>query len=105
MIDQILQKDQGITFGVFTEDEAQPEEEQPEQEVDENEEGYVPKPKAPPPEKLPKHIFVEEVVREPRIHYFRVPMLGSYLAIKLEYDSCLFEEAFDAAVDDYQIVA
>jgi len=30
-----------------------------------------------------------------------VPRLGSYLAIKLEYDSCLFETALDNAVADY----
>jgi hypothetical protein len=35
------------------------------------------------------------------MHYFRVPKLGSYLAIKLEYDSCRLEGALDAAVVDY----
>jgi hypothetical protein len=30
-----------------------------------------------------------------------VPRLGSYLAIKLEYESCLFEEALVAAVNDH----
>ena len=29
-----------------------------------------------------------------------MPRLGSYLAIKLEYSSCLFEGAFDAAMED-----
>lgn len=52
-------------------------------------------------EKLPKHLIVDECVREPRIHYYDVPKLGSYIAIKLEYESCLFEEAFDEAVVDY----
>ena len=52
-------------------------------------------------EKLPKFIIIPEVVREPRIHYYDVPKLGSYLAIKLEYESCLFEEAFDAGLQDY----
>jgi len=45
--------------------------------------------------------MIEEVVEEPRIHFYQVPRLGSYLAIKLEYDSCLSEEAFDAAVIDF----
>ncbi len=40
-------------------------------------------------------------MREPKIHYYMVPRLGSYLAIKLEYESCMFEEAFDAAVIDF----
>ena len=35
------------------------------------------------------------------MHFYRVPKLGSYLAIKLEYDSCLFEGALDNAVTDY----
>ena len=45
--------------------------------------------------------MIPEVVREPRIHYYDVPKLGSYLTIKLEYQSCLSEEAFDAALQDY----
>jgi hypothetical protein len=48
--------------------------------------------------------LVPEVVREPKIHYYTVPRLGSYLAIKLEYNSCLFEEAFDEAVADYNVI-
>lgn len=35
------------------------------------------------------------------MHYYDVPKLGSYLAIKLEYESCLFEQAFDEAVIDF----
>lgn len=35
------------------------------------------------------------------MHFFKVPRLGSYLAIRLEYQTCLFEEALDAAVIDY----
>jgi len=50
---------------------------------------------------LPRHILVPEVVREPRMHFFKVPRLGSYLAIRLEYESCLFEESFDLGLTDY----
>jgi hypothetical protein len=35
------------------------------------------------------------------MHFFKVPKLGSYMAIKLEYESCLTEEALSAAVVDY----
>jgi hypothetical protein len=35
------------------------------------------------------------------MHFYKVPRLGSYLAVRLEYKSCLFEEALDAAVVDY----
>ena len=34
------------------------------------------------------------------MYYFKVPKLGSYMAIKLEYQSCLFEEALDEGVKD-----
>ena len=50
---------------------------------------------------MPRHILVPEVVREPRMHFFKVPRLGSYLAIRLEYESCLFEESFDLGLTDY----
>jgi hypothetical protein len=49
----------------------------------------------------PKTIFIPEVVRDPRIHYFRVPRLGSYFSIAMVHKSCLFEEALDNAVADY----
>ena len=45
--------------------------------------------------------MIPEVVREPRIHYYDVPKLGYYLNIKLEYQSCLSEDEFDAALQDY----
>ena len=36
--------------------------------------------------------------------YYQVPRLGSYLAIKLEYNSCLSEASYDAAVENYKEV-
>ena len=45
-------------------------------------------------------MLVKEVVREPRIHFFKVPKLGSYLAIRLEYNSCLFIESYNDGVQD-----
>lgn len=38
------------------------------------------------------------------MHYYQVPRLGSYLAIKLQYNTCLFEESLDAAVENYMQV-
>lgn len=32
--------------------------------------------------------------------FFKVPWLGAYLAFKLDYQSCLFEEALDEAIKD-----
>ena len=102
MVDKILKPDEGITFGLFQEE---PKEEGEEAPVEEEEDNIDPgKYKAPPKPKPLRHILVPEVVREPKIHYYTVPRLGSYLAIKLEYNSCLFEEAFDEAVADYTVV-
>ena len=49
----------------------------------------------------PTHILVPEVVREKRIHFFKVPRLGSFLAIKLEYNSCLFVDSYNEGIKDY----
>lgn len=102
LVDKILQQDEGITYKLFSE------EEEPvvEAEASENEdEDGKPKPPKVIPPKLPRHILVPEVVREPKMHFYTVPRLGSYLAVRLEYNSCLQEEAFDHAVADFASVA
>lgn len=100
LVDKTLSKDQGLTFDVFKDVEELPVEDLGEQ--NEDEEGAddkIAKAKiAEPVEKFPRHISVPEVVREPRMHFFKVPRLGAYLAIRLEYESCLFEEAYDAGL-------
>ena len=83
---------------MFKEDEEQPLEEVPD--ISEQNEDVEVK-QSEPKEVFPKNVYVNEVVREPRMYFFKVPKLGSYLAIRLEYDSCLFEGALDAAVADY----
>ena len=35
------------------------------------------------------------------MHWYEVPRLGSYLAVKMEYNSCLSEAAFTDALADY----
>ena len=80
MVDKILNKGSGLTFDVFQD------------KVDE--EGNVIK-----SDDLP-HVLVQEVVREPRIHFFKVPRLGSYMAIRLEYNSCLFVESYNDGIRD-----
>lgn len=47
-----------------------------------------------------KHLYVPEVVREPRLDFQRVPRLGSYMAVPLVYKSCLSDEALEALVAD-----
>jgi hypothetical protein len=44
------------------------------------------------------HIYVKEVVREDKMHYFKVPRLGCFMAVPLEYSSCMFEDALEVAV-------
>jgi len=39
------------------------------------------------------------------MHYYEVPKLGSYFAVRLEYQSCLFEESFDEAIKEHKRVA
>ena len=107
MVDQILKQDEGITYQALFNGEEEPAAEDAEEEPEEvDDDGNpIPKPKKEKPEKLPKFKLVDEVVREPNMHYYNVPRLGSYLAIKLEYNSCLFEEAFDDAVVNFGEVA
>lgn len=46
-------------------------------------------------------MYVPEVVRETAMHFYKVPRLGAYLAIPLEYNSCLTEKALDQSIIDY----
>ena len=80
LVDKILTKQQGLTFDVF------------EDKFDEEGKPIV-------KDDL-EHVLIKEVVREPRIHFYQVPRLGSYLAIRLEYDSCLSVEAYNDGVRD-----
>jgi hypothetical protein len=104
MVNRTLNQDQGLTFDVFKDEEPNPDAEADEPPADDaelDEDGNpIKKPKTPE-EKFPRHIFVKEVVREPKMHFYKVPRLGSYLAVRLEFDSCLNEAAFDAAVQDF----
>jgi hypothetical protein len=86
LVDQVLKQEQGVTYARLFSQATNPA-------------GEVTN-----PEDMPKHIVIPEVVREPQMHYYRVPKLGSYMAIKLEYNSCLFEEAYDDAIENYNAV-
>ena len=100
MIDKTISKDQGLTFDVFKDIE-EVKNEEPVDNEDDEEQAEKKVASSDAAEILPRHILVPEVVREPRMHFYRVPRLGSYLAIRLEYDSCLFEDAFDAGLADF----
>lgn len=99
IVDKILKPDQGVTYELFND--APPEEAEAEAAPEVDDEGNeIPKPVKEPEEILPKKLVVNEVVRESKIHFFKVPKLGSYMAIRLEYETCLFEEALDSGVSD-----
>jgi len=48
-----------------------------------------------------KHLYVKEVVREAKMHFYKVPRLGAYMAVPIEYESCLTVAALDEAVTDF----
>lgn len=48
------------------------------------------------------HVYVPEVVREPKMHFYRVPRLGAFLAVPLVYKSCLYPKSLDKSIVDYQ---
>ena len=98
MIDRVLTPEVGqITHSCFGE---QAEEEEPAAEEDE-EGNTAPKTKNEDILTTFKHIYVPEVVRESRMWFKRVPRLCSFMAVPLVYQSCLSDEALEAALTDY----
>ena len=89
LYEKTLGKDEGVTYKLFRDDQVNAINKII---IDETKDG------------IPKHIFVPDVVREKEMFYYKFPRLGSYLAIKLEFNSCLSEEALDAAIENYQEV-
>ena len=84
MIDKILPADKGVSHDVFVDaDDEEGEAEEVESTNDDQ--------PAKPVDILTefKHVFVPEVVREPRMHYQKVPRLGCFMTVPLVYQSCL----------------
>ena len=100
MVDKILAPGSGVTYDLFVDTPAEGEE-VPAEEPQLDEEGNpIPVPEKEPEEVLPKHMVIPEVVRDDRVFFYRVPKLGSYMAVRLEYETCLFEEALEAGIAD-----
>ncbi|CAM9737764.1 unnamed protein product [Ascophyllum nodosum] len=79
--------EEGVTFDLWKKTETPPE---PEPVYDEDGE-LVPDEEEPeliPPE----HVLVENVMRNPRVKFFGIPKLGSYLALPITYDTWLYPE-------------
>lgn len=87
LLDKTLSQDQGLSHDVFKAPEPKEGEDEENKDSEENLDGNENAAPTEPPKKVPQHIFVPEVVREPRMHYFKVPRLGSYLAVELKYNS------------------
>ena len=54
----------------------------------------------PPPKK--SYLYVPQVQRDEKIHFFRFPRLGSFACFPIKVKGCLFAEAFDKGIEDYK---
>lgn len=72
-----MPKESGVTYSLYKEEV-----------TEEGEEKKEPK----------KFIYIPEVTKEKNIHYFNIPRLGSYFAVKLFYNSYLNEKKFRDAI-------
>lgn len=78
----VLPKDSGVTYSLYKEEVVEEGEEQKKE--------------------TKTCIYVPEVVKEKRMHYFNIPSLGSYFAVKLTYNSYLNYKKFKQAVQEKQ---
>lgn len=95
MVGKILTENTGLTHKLFKDDEESPEAAEGDPEAE--------KPAVDKDDILNqmKYKFVEEVVTEKKLHYWDVPRLGSFMAIPLNYRSCLSEMSLDKAMEEY----
>lgn len=84
MVGQILPPEKGVSLDVFKQDE-------PPEGGDEE----------PPKETAKqKYIYISNVLKEEKVHYFRIPKLGSYAAFAMVVKSFLYEEALDRGCEE-----
>lgn len=101
MVDAILAPEEGITHDVFKDIDDDPA-------ADEKSEEEDGKPAKAVDNILANYkgvVYVPEVVREKRMHFQKVPKLGAYMAVPLVYNSCLTDEALEAAVENYSEIS
>ena len=109
---KLLKPDQGITHSVFKAAGAPGEGEPAAEEGGEEGEGAEGEAKAVkvaagnPDDILNsfKHVYIRDVVREPKMHFYRVPRLGAFMVVPLEYESCLSTSALDAAIAEHHSI-
>jgi hypothetical protein len=46
-------------------------------------------------------VYVPEVAREKKMHFWLVPRLGAFMAVPLVYKSCLSIPSFQLAFEDF----
>jgi hypothetical protein len=83
---KILPSETGRSYEVFKEEEPP---------AEEPEDG-----KAPPPKKT--YLYVQQVQRDDKIHFFKFPRLGGFACFPLKIKSCLLTDAFDKGIEDYK---
>lgn len=96
---KVLKSEQGMSHDAFKDPENY--EEAVEDEIEREEEAGIIKADTFDILKTYRHIYVPEVVREARMHFYKVPRLGSFMAVPLVYNSCMSEDALDNAVNDF----
>lgn len=99
MVGSVLHPDQGISHQLFNPTEGD-EDGAGEEEGDEKADSG-----APDILKSYPHKYVSHVVRQKDIHFWTVPRLGAFMAIPLIYQSCMSDEALDAAITDWTEVS
>ena len=98
MIDNILNEEHGpITYSVWKEKEVEPQESYQDEEAQVVDEGIK--------EERLNLRFVPNVIKEKGIYYFDVPKMGCFLSVPLNYQTCMYEAAFDEGVEDKVDVA
>lgn len=85
MLGEILPNESGRSYEVFKEEEP----------PEEPEEGK--------PAKVKKnYLYVREVQRDEKMHFFKFPKLGGFACYPLKVKSCLFGESFDKGKEDFK---
>ena len=103
MVDAVLPPEEGITHDVFKEGD----DGEDAAAGSENEEGEA-KESTPTDSILKSYkgvVYVPEVIREKRMSFQKVPKLGAFMAVPLVYNSCLTDEALEAAVENYKEIS
>ena len=95
MMKKTLQENQGVTFKLFGKGGAGEGEGDAEPEPEEVEGGDG----APKKDEEPG-VYIDDVVREKKMHFFKLPKLGCYFALKLTYKKCLMAGFFMDALKD-----